>query len=141
MIKLTPLLGILMSMCWTLPALANCGVEPQEFLAFIEGLQAQVRAGEFDYVSLDDGSRCPPVIYSSSPVKLYWHPSPDEDGTEILYVTTGKGPCGFTQRTPVSEVTSVTFGIRDKQEKNLTCGVIQGTIRPGDNTTGDKPFN
>ena len=141
MMKLTPLLGMLMSMCWTLPALANCGSTPQEFLAFIEGLQAQVRAGEFDYVSLDDGSRCPSVIYSSSPVKLYWHPSPEEDGTEILYVTTGRGPCGFTQRTPVSEVTSVTFGIGDKQEKTTTCGVITRSYSTADNTTGDKPFN
>lgn len=129
MMKLTPLLGILMSMCWTLPALANCGSTPQEFLAFIEGLQAQVRAGKFDSVSLDDGSRCPPVIYSSSPVKLYWHPSPEEDGTEILYVSTGRGPCGITQRTPVSEVTSVTFNIQGRVAGVEMCGVIQGTTR------------
>lgn len=130
MMRLTPLLGVLMSLCWTLPALANCGSNPQEFLAFIEGLQAQVRAGEFDSVSLDDGSRCPPVIYSSSPLSLYWHPSPDEDGTEILYVSTGKGPCGFTQRTPVSEVTSVTFNVQGKVGGTQMCGVIQGTTKP-----------
>lgn len=139
MMKLTPLLGMFLSICWTLPALANCGSNPQEFYGFIQGLQARVRAGEFDSVSLDDGSRCPPVIYASSPLKLYWHPSPDEDGTEILYVTTGRGPCGITQRTPVAKVTSVTFNIQGKVGGTNICGAIQGTVRPSNSTT-DTPF-
>lgn len=144
MIKLTPFLGVLMSMCWTLPAFANCGNNPHEFLSFVEGLHARVKAGEFNYISLDDGTRCPPLLYNSSATKvgLYWHADPDGENIDILYITTGRGPCGFTLRTPVSEVTSVTFGLLSGGESSLSCGVIQGTIRLDDNTIddSDEPF-
>lgn len=140
--KLVPLLSALMSMCWSLPALANCGSTPREFLTFVEGLQARVRAGEFEYVSLEDGSRCSPVIYKSSPIKLYWHADPDGNNIDVLYISTGRGPCGFTLTTPVSEITGISFGLVGGGEQSLSCGVIQGTTRYSDNTNndGDEPF-